>query len=213
MKKWIGLFGPLFLIFFLTGFALKSPKPVSVEIPDSQRITHNLMVTHPLPVPVPEAVEVLPPFLGSKYMGFREALAFSESRGDYFTINSLGYLGKYQFGVSTLNLLGIYNAVQFLNTPELQEEAFVTNLSRNKWILRKDIKRFVGKKIDGVVVTESGILAAAHLAGAGNVKRYLRSWGAVDVQDAYGTTIRRYLSKFSGFDTSNILAEKNPRIL
>ncbi|SFR44884.1 hypothetical protein SAMN04490243_1644 [Robiginitalea myxolifaciens] len=213
MKKWIGLFGPLFLIFFLTGFALKSPKTVSVKLPESQRVTKKLLVNHPQPVPEPDTEEILPPFLGSNYMGFREALAFSESRGDYFTINTLGYLGKYQFGVSTLNLLGIYNAVQFLNTPELQEEAFATNLSRNKWILRKDIKRFVGKKIDGVEVTESGILAAAHLAGAGNVKRYLRSWGAVDVQDAYGTTIRRYLSKFSGFDTSNILAERNPRIL
>ena len=213
MKKWIGLFGPLILIFLLTGFALKSTTTHPVELPESLRVTHSRLVNHPQPVALEKAEKVLPPFLGSNYMGFREALAFSESRGDYFSVNSLGYLGKYQFGISTLQLLGISNAIHFLNTPELQEEAFQTNLSRNKWILRKDIKRFVGKKIDGVEVTESGILAAAHLAGAGNVKRYLRSWGAVDVEDAYGTTIRRYLRKFSGFDTSNILAEKNPRIL
>ena len=38
------------------------------------------------------------PDLGNSYISFKEALAFKESRGDYFTVNTLGYLGKYQFG-------------------------------------------------------------------------------------------------------------------
>jgi len=48
------------------------------------------------------------PELGNSFHGFKEALAFKESRGDYFTVNTLGYLGKYQFGRTTLELLGIY---------------------------------------------------------------------------------------------------------
>ena len=151
------------------------------------------------------------PNLGKTFIGFKEALAFKESRGNYFTVNTLGYLGKYQFGRSTLKLIGIYNTNQFLNNPQLQEQAFIANTARNKWVLRRDIKRFVGKNIDGVLVTESGILAAAHLAGPGSVKKYLRSYGAIGFADAYGTTVRTYMKKFSGYDTTFIEANRRAK--
>lgn len=151
------------------------------------------------------------PYLGKSFVGFKEALAFKESRGDYFTVNSLGYLGKYQFGRGTLRLLGIHDTKEFLNNPELQEKAFIANAERNKWILRRDIKRFVGKKINGVTVTESGILAAAHLAGPGSVKHYLRSFGTDNFADAFGTTIEYYMKKFSGYDTSFLKPNKNAK--
>lgn len=152
------------------------------------------------------------PKLGKSFIGFKEALAFKESRGDYESVNTLGYMGKYQFGKSTLELIGIYNTSEFLRNPELQEKAFIANAMRNKWVLRRDIKRFVGKTIDGVKITESGILAAAHLAGPGSVKKYLRSYGAIGFADAYGTTVRYYMKKFSGYDTSFIKAEKTPKV-
>ena len=94
----------------------------------------------------------------------------------------------------------------------LQEKAFHANIARNKWILRKDIEWFAGKKIRGVEVTESGILAAAHLAGAGNVKKYLRSNGRDNVEDAYGTSILDYLKKFSGYDLSKVYALRNAKV-
>jgi len=153
------------------------------------------------------------PKLNKSFIGFKEALAFKESRGDYFTVNSYGYLGKYQFGKNTLELIGVYNTDEFLNDPELQEKAFIANAARNKWILRRDIKRFVGKHIDGVLVTESGILAAAHLAGPGSVKKYLRSYGAIGFADAYGTTIRNYMKKFSGYDTSFIVGDREAKAI
>ena len=150
--------------------------------------------------------------LDHSFVGFKEALAFKESRGRYNVVNSFGYLGKYQFGASTLKLLGVYNPSNFLLCPELQEEAFVVNLKRNKWVLRRDIKRFVGHKIKGTIVTESGILAAAHLAGPGSVKRYLRSDGAIGFKDGFGTDIASYLQKFSAFDTSVVNAERHPKV-
>jgi len=153
----------------------------------------------------------LSPKLNKSFTGFKEALAFKESRGNYFSVNTYGYLGKYQFGKNTLKLIGVYNTSTFLNNPELQEKAFIANAARNKWILRRDIKRFAGKYIDGVLVTESGILAAAHLAGPGSVKKYLRSYGAIGFADAYGTTIRNYMKKFSGYDTSFVIGNRKAK--
>jgi len=152
------------------------------------------------------------PYIGDRYVGFKEALAFKESQGNYLTVNTFGYLGKYQFGRTTLELIGIYNTNTFLSTPELQEKAFLLNTSRNKWVLRRDIARFTGKRIGGIKITESGILAAAHLAGPGGVKSYLRSGGVNQFADGYGTTIRSYLKKFSGYDVSFVEAVKNPKI-
>lgn len=151
------------------------------------------------------------PYLGKSFNGFKEALAFKESRGDYFTVNKFGYLGKYQFAAETLKLIGVHNPDSFICDPELQEKAFKANVERNKWILRKDIERFVGKTINGVMVTESGILAAAHLAGAGSVKKFLRSYGEEKFSDAFGTSITYYMKRFSGYDTSDIKPDRKAK--
>ena len=152
--------------------------------------------------------ESFSPYLGKTFVGFKEALAFKESRGDYSSINTFGYLGKYQFGSETLKMIGIYNPAQFLKNPALQEKAFIANASRNKWILRRDIKNFVGRRINGILITESGILAAAHLAGPGSVKEYLRSYGLDNFTDGYGTTVEYYMKRFSGYDTSFVKPNK-----
>ncbi|WP_103071482.1 peptidoglycan-binding protein LysM [Aquimarina sediminis] len=155
------------------------------------------------------------PELGKSYVGFKEAVAFKESRGDYGVVNQFGYLGKYQFGKGTLDLLGVRNISKndFLNNPKLQEKAFYANLSRNKWILRRDIKWSEGKRINGVVVTESGILAAAHLSGPGAVKKYLRSGGVEGFSDAFGTTIRYYMKRFGGYDTSFVVPDRKAKVV
>ena len=210
MRRWISFFCPLIMIVFFASFGFNATS--TVEVPQTLRIKEPTPVLFPKNKTNDRPARVAPPFLGSSFIGFKEALAFKESQGNYFTTNTLGYLGKYQFGIGTLQLMGVYNATQFLNNPKLQEKAFQTNVARNKWILRKDIARFVGKKIRGIEITESGILAAAHLAGAGNVKRYLRSYGSIDVKDAYGTSIAKYMRKFSGYDVSNISPKRNPKV-
>lgn len=151
-------------------------------------------------------------FLQKNFTGFKEAVAFKESQGNYTTVSKLGYLGKYQFGRTTLERFRIYNTQAFLQNPELQERTFIALCKVNKYILRKDIKRYVGKTINGVKITESGILAAAHLSGAGNVKKFLRSYGKHQFSDAFGTTIESYMKKFQGYDVSIIIADKNARV-
>lgn len=209
MRKWMRYTTPLIIAFALLSYAFM---PSRVEVPDALKVTEPTEVLFPKNKTIFSTAIVAPPFLGSSYIGFKEALAFKESQGNYFSTNSLGYLGKYQFGIGTLQLMGVYDATRFLNSPKLQEAAFQTNIARNKWILRRDIKRFEGQLIGGVKVTESGMLAAAHLAGAGNVKKYLRSYGRYDVKDAYGTCIAKYMNKFSGYDVSDVSPKRNPKV-
>ena len=149
------------------------------------------------------------PFTGNLFIGFKEAIGLRESENKYKKVNSLGYLGKYQFGNETLRSIGIHDTQKFLRSPKLQERAFVALLSKNKSILRDIIEKYDGKVVGGVLITESGILAAAHLGGAGSVKRYFKNKGKRQIRDAYGTSIRSYLIAFGGYDTSFIQPNVN----
>jgi len=205
-KKLVKLIGIVTFIYVVTtGFSSWKSTTAKYNVPKG-----NVIVTVPQEIVSEESYNF--PFVGKSYVGFKEALAFKESQGIYHRINTLGYLGKYQFGKSTLKRFNIYNTTEFLKDPILQEEAFLALCSLNKWILQRDIKRSVGIRINGIKITESGILAAAHLAGAGSVKKYLRSNGSDSFTDAYGTDIEHYLKKFAGYDTSFVEANKKPVI-
>lgn len=130
---------------------------------------------------------------------FLEDLGMRESSGNYKAVNQYGYLGKYQFGRKTLNALGYENVSnrEFLANDSIQEEAMYALLNHNKRILRRQIEKYHGKTINGILITESGILAAAHLAGPGNVKRFFRKgW---EFKDGNGTKMTSYMRKFSGY--------------
>lgn len=144
------------------------------------------------------------PFLGKRFVGFKEAIAAKESLGQYKLVNSLGYMGKYQFGISALNFIGIKSKAVFLNNPMLQEDAFVALVSINKYKLADIIREYKGKTVDGVRITESGLLAAAHLGGAQSVRKFITSSGKKKFKDGYGTTIKSYLKRFAGYETHNI---------
>ena len=130
---------------------------------------------------------------------FLSAIGFRESGNRYDITNTFGYMGKYQFGRSTLKGLGYkVSKKEFLNNPDLQEEAMLSLLNHNKEKLQQYIDVYDGKTINGIYITESGILAAAHLGGQGSVRRYFRN-GKV-FKDGYGTKITSYMSQFSGYD-------------
>lgn len=159
-----------------------------------------------------EETDVVVPFVGKTFVGFREAIAFRESRGKLSLVNPFGYMGKYQFGRSTLRTIGIYDFNTFLYNAEWQDKAFSALIARNKWELRKEIEKYCGRVINGVEITESGLLAAAHLGGAGSVKKYLRSNGRSGFKDGFGTSLRSYIKKFGGYDVSHIQADKNAKV-
>jgi hypothetical protein len=152
------------------------------------------------------------PYTGKFFIGYKEAIAFKESQGKYKKINSLGYLGKYQFGTETLKTVGVHNSRQFLNSPKMQEQAFVALLSKNKSELRHVIEKYEGQIVSGILVTESGVLAAAHLGGVGSVKKFFKNNGNRYCKDAYGTSIRSYMRDFGGYETSGIIADSNATV-
>jgi hypothetical protein len=152
------------------------------------------------------------PFLGKFFIGFKEAIAHKESQGKYTRINTLGYLGKYQFGMETLKSIGIKDSIHFMNSPKLQEKAFLILLSKNKYELQEYISQYEGKVVNGLKITESGILAAAHLGGVGSVKKFFNTNGERVKKDAYGTSVRTYMRDFGGYETTRIEAVKNAKI-
>ena len=125
-------------------------------------------------------------------------MAERESSNRYDVVNQYGYMGAYQFGSSTLKNLG-YNISkkEFLNNPALQEEAMLKLLKANKHTLRRQIKKYDGKLVNGVLVTESGLLAAAHLVGAGTVRKWVRN--GKKYTDGNGVDLTSYLVKFNGY--------------
>jgi len=70
-------------------------------------------------------------------------------------------------------------------------------LKSNHKNLKRFIKKYNGKVLHGVCVTESGILAAAHLGGAGNVRKWFRKGDVF--KDGNGTPITKYMNIFSGY--------------
>lgn len=152
------------------------------------------------------------PYVGKTFVGFRQALAFRESRGILNMVNPYGYMGKYQFGKSTLRTVGVYDFQEFLKNAAWQDKAFKALIARNKWELRKEIEKYKGRVINGIKITESGLVAAAHLGGAGSVKKYLRSNGRNGFKDGFGTSLKSYMKKFGGYDVSHIDADRNAKV-
>ena len=131
---------------------------------------------------------------------FLDEVGFRESSNNYKAVNQFGYLGKYQFGRKTLNAIGFEDVsnYEFLSNPEIQEEAMLVLLQKNKHTLRREIKKYVGDTVNGIYITESGILAAAHLGGAGNVRKFFRK--GYEFEDGNGTKMTSYMIRFADYN-------------
>ncbi len=195
----------IFLIYFFAVFFLNSTDlttsnlnfEYSVESKDNSNLNY---------LPIPYTVR--------DFVGFKNFLGFFESGSDYDKINRFGYIGKYQFGKGTLKMYGVTNLMNYKNNPELQEKIFLMNVMRNKWILRREISWYSNRYLGGVYVSESGIIAAAHLSGPGNVKKYLRSHcdANFNKKDANGTSISDYMRIFKDYDIEDIPFERKPKL-
>ena len=158
---------------------------------------------------------------------FLKALFQREAGKNTQVINYAGYIGKYQFGESALVDLGYYTAdgtkendwdgkwtgkhgikqrSDFLGSEQAQDVA------AKEWVelLCKRMKKmkldaYIGKTIKGIKITESGIIAGAHLKGFGNdkhpgVAQFLRSNGAIDATDGLKTSVSHYVELLADYD-------------
>ena len=194
----------LSFIFFLTAFFISSPESPAPKF-DIIDYSVKLNINADIYVPVPFTVR--------DFVGFKNFLGFFESGSNYKKVNRFGYLGKYQFGKGTLKMYGVRNLSEYRLNPELQEKVFLMNVMRNKWILRREISWYSNRYLNGTYISESGIIAAAHLSGPGNVKKFLRSHcnPDLDKRDANGTSISDYLNIFKDYDLEKIPAIQKPK--
>jgi hypothetical protein len=137
---------------------------------------------------------------------FVEHLGLKESNNHWRAVNPLGCIGKWQFSHATLSALGYgditagkFNSDSLLFPLDLQFKVLLTLFKINESLL-SDYMNYVGDTIGGVLITKSGMLAAAHLGGAGSVQMYLLSNGRINNHDINNTSIKNYLAEFSGYD-------------
>ena len=166
---------------------------------------------------------------------FLTALFASEGGGDVSVENKFGYIGKYQFGEDALHDIGYYKGDTSSNRTAsgkfkydwsgdwtgkngaTSKEVYLSSaamqdMAARDWVAllckrmkRYDLAKYIGETIGGVLVTESGIIAAAHLKGFGSkkhpgVNQFLRSNGATNGEDAFGTSVSQYMGKFADYD-------------
>ena len=158
---------------------------------------------------------------------FLNDLAYRESGGNYKSFNKYGYAGKYQMGEPALidagyyckpsrefnndwsgkflGKDGVYSINDFLNNPKAQENAQII-FKKKQWEYLKAVgaDKYTGIIVNGYKITPSGLLAGAHLKGAGGVIEYLKSNGKKIGKDAFGTTVESYMKQFANYDVTKI---------
>ena len=111
-------------------------------------------------------------------------------------------MGAYQFGNSRLkDYRDRYNKSftneEFLTDNKLQDEVFDWHVNDiRKGIKRNKLDQYIGQKINGVPITEPGMVGVAHLGGFTGMQRFITNLGKEDKQDDYGTKMSDYLDKF-----------------
>ena len=158
---------------------------------------------------------------------FLTDLGARESGGNYKAFNKYGYAGKYQMGEMALvdcgyyrkpscnynndwrgeflGKDGVFSIQDFLNNPSAQENTQII-FKKRQWGYLKALgaHKYLGQMINGYKITASGLLAGAHLKGAGAVISYLKSNGKNNSKDAFGTSVESYIKKFADYDISEI---------
>jgi hypothetical protein len=122
------------------------------------------------------------------------------------------YIGKYQFGDIALVDVGICKNKKearvfkknFTKNPSTwserdQELAMKKLVDKNIHYLR-NYRKYIGKTIGGIKITEAGLVAASHLVGNGSVRKFLKSNGEKVASDGNGIHLTKYLKMFSMFD-------------
>lgn len=127
-----------------------------------------------------------------------------ESNNNWKIYNPYGYMGEWQLGEMALRTIG-YEEITFngfKENPEsfprhLQKEAVIKLMEYNGAYIDKHYAHYIGKYVNGVLISKAGLLAAAHLGGNGSLGKFLKSNGTVNKRDAYNTSIKDYLQQFS----------------
>ena len=174
----------------------------------SQKVS-EILATQPTPV------TGIGPLTRDQVKVLFAGIAQSESGGSYTVVNSIGYSGKYQFGVAALEDLGYVkkgtwaaykkNSVlskdsvwtgkngigslnDFLSSKTVQEDVMFANADRNY----ETMVRIGAIRAGDDASVVAGMIKTAHLLGAGGAKNWRNGGGG---EDAYGTTGDQYFAQ------------------
>ena len=149
------------------------------------------------------------------YDDFLDALAMRESSGNHDAVNPYGYQGLYQMGTPALidagfmnssgqwtalaNSYGVCSQDTYLNNPAAQKVA-VTNYHKKVcgYIRNYGLDQYIGTYYQGVKVTRSGLVAACHLVGIGNIIDALKY--DIEFTDGNGVPASEYMSVFANYN-------------
>ena len=185
----------ILLLFALALFSLMAFTSIKKAISPSIKLDPQPIIEIPVASLKVDSIDIIL----TSHQQFLDAMGHRESSNNYKAVNKYGYMGKYQFGRSTLKTLKInVSRAEFINNPVLQEQAMHLLLKYNQKKLKRYIKKYDGKIVNGILVTESGLLAAAHLGGAGSVKKWFRT-GKIR-KDGNGVKITSYMKTFGGYN-------------
>jgi len=135
-----------------------------------------------------------------RFKSLRALLRHTESNNNYMCLpNRDKCLGAYQFSEIAREQFGFnyFSTDSFAKNPLIfcapeQEVMIMKMLRYSERQLRAYIKKYQGTVLaDGTVVTKFGILAAAHLAGVGGVKKFFDE--DYNPKDRNGSTIPKFM--------------------
>jgi len=140
----------------------------------------------------------------SELQRFLKDMRFIESGNNWKIINSLGAMGHFQFMPNTLKLLDceltpdIFKKIPWIFPAKMQEKFMIELLNRNAKSLEYFINKYENKAFRNILITKSGILAAAHLAGVNNVRKWFL--GGINKYDINKTSLECYMVEFGGYN-------------
>jgi hypothetical protein len=171
---------------------------------------------------------------GTTYQDYLVALRQFESNNRPGIVNPFGYAGWYQMSEAAMIDAGYYrrdgtpntndwnpanftgknginSIADFLASPDKQTQA-ITDYNQKQWsyITAMGLDKAIGRTVNGILITESGLLAGAHLVGVGGLQQFINSNGSIVPVDGNRTPITKYIKEFGGFALGPVVPRSVP---
>lgn len=153
----------------------------------------------------PKTTDAFGPY---KVVGTRPSasLIMNESGGNLAAVNPQGYAGALQIGADRLQDAVRAGVVPQGVTPQmlasntdLQQRVNAWHVSDiNNYITQRGLDKYIGSTVNGVPVTQEGMIAVANLGGKAGLEKYLATGGQYNPADANQTRLSDYMARHGG---------------